>query len=111
MRTSASARLAKMPPAATPVTSCCRSSCTSNNPRLVTEVRAPDRLVALQLRAVAMHRNPADFEHVCGARKVEGDPRVLFDQQHSDAACLVDRSDDLEDGSNDDRSEPERRFV
>src|SRR5258708_7065105 len=44
-------------------------------------------------------------------RKVEGDPRVLLDKQHSNPARLVDRADDLEDRAHDHGREAEGRLV
>src|SRR6266702_5668196 len=107
MRTSASARLAKMAPLAMPLTASWRNSCM----RLVAEVGTTHRLLALEVGAGAADNDATDLQHVRGAGNVKRNPRVLFDQQYSDAVRLIDGADNLEDGPHDNRGQAQRRFV
>src|SRR5229473_7243030 len=107
MRTSARARLAKMPPLAMPLTTCWTNSCTC----LITQIGTADGLVASELRAGAMHRDSADLEHVRLGRDLEREAGVLLDEQDSDVVGLVDGANDLEDGAHYNRREAKRRFI
>src|ERR1700693_15800 len=107
MRTSARARLAKMPPVAIPLMTCCRKSCID----LITEVRTTNGLIALQFGARAPNRHAANLKYVRVARHLAREPRILLDQQNRDAVYLVDGADDLEDGPHDHRRKSERRLV
>src|SRR6266851_9703397 len=106
MSTRASARLANMPPFASPLTKSWMNSCTS-----VAEVRAPHRFLSHQFGAGTADRDPSHLQHVSVARYLQGQPCVLLHQEDCDAVGLVDGADDLEDRAYDDRGAPKRRFV
>src|SRR5260370_13767189 len=107
MRTSARARLAKMPPLAMPLTTCWTNSCTC----VITQIGTADGLGASELRAGAMHRDSADLEHVRLGRDLEREAGVLLDEQHSNVVGLVDGANDLEEGAHHNRREAKRRFI
>src|SRR6266852_2083875 len=107
MRTSARARLAKMPPLALPLTTCWTNSCTC----LITQIGTADGLVASELRARAVDRDSADLEHVRLGRDLEREAGVLLDEQDCDLVGLVDGANDLEDGAHHNRGEAKRRFI
>src|SRR6266566_1238587 len=102
MRTSASARLAKMPPLAMPLTTSCSNCCMSSSP-LVPEVGPAHRLLPLQLCAQARDRDPANLEHVRVCGQLERKAGVLFHQQDANVVDFVDVADDLEDRPHDQR--------
>src|SRR5262245_11871665 len=95
-----------MEPEASPATTCCRNSVTS-----VPEVGLADGLVLGQLPARALERDPTHLEHVRAARGAQRELRVLLDDEDGEPLLLVEVAEDPEDLPDDDRREPEGRFV
>src|SRR5438105_1606758 len=106
MRTRASARLAKMPPLAMPLTISCSNCCMSSSP-LVPEVGPAHRLLPLQICAQARDRDSAHLEHVRMRGQLERQAGILFHQQDGNVIDLVDVADDLKDRSDDQRCQSE----
>src|SRR5512133_3659176 len=113
MRTSATARVAHTPPAASPITICWASCVQSKASSIgsVPEVGAADGLVAPEFGAGALDGNPADLEHVRARGGVEGEGRVLLDDEHREPFALVQLAHDPEDLADDHRRQAERRLV
>src|SRR5215210_2295947 len=107
MRTRASARLEKIAPCASPLTTCCRKSAIASIP----EVRAADALVALELVGRPCNRHPSYLEHVGARGDAERDRRVLLDNQHRQPLLFVQLLDDREELPDDRRRKAERRLV
>src|SRR2546425_3039808 len=77
----------------------------------VAQVRAAYRLVLSQVRARPVESDAAGLEHVCVLGVVERDVCVLLDDEHRQSLVLVERAHDLEDLTDDDWCQPERRLV
>src|SRR5713101_5099133 len=86
MRTSARARLAKMPPWGMPLTTCCRNSCIGGS---IPQVGTTHRLVPLQFCAGAFNGDAADLQHVGVAGHFQCDIGVLLDQEHRDGSAWL----------------------
>src|SRR5215210_8177755 len=106
MSTSASARSAYTPPDAIPLTTCCRRSLNS-----VAQVALADRLVAAELVGRSLDRDAACLEHVRAFRVLQGDVRVLLDDERRHPVLVDPRAQDVEDLRHDPRGETERRLV
>src|SRR5437667_7363726 len=123
-----------MPPVASPDTTCWRKMSTMfwwgataapppgppndfpearylRSPWSVAEVGAADGVVAAQVGRRAGHDDAAGLEEIRVVREIEGDGRVLLDEEHAHAFLPVDGSHDAEDLSHDEGGEPERRLV
>src|SRR5689334_21453005 len=112
MSTSATASVAQTPPEARPIT-ICWASCVQSKARItsVAQVRAADRFVLAQARALALDGDAADLEHVRARRGFEREHGVLLDHEHGEPFALVQLADDAEDLRDEERREPERRLV
>src|SRR6266566_193472 len=100
-----------MPPAAMPLSTCCRNSSIRRAPTSVAQIGAAHRLLVLQLRTLALDRDTTDLEHIGARRELERDARVLLDQQHRHPVALVDCANDVEDRPHYERRQPERRLI
>ena len=67
--------------------------------------------MAAKLGAVALDRDLTHFQHVRAGRGVEGDVRVLLDDQHGQPIVGIELLDDAEDLLDHRRGKPERRLV
>src|SRR4029434_6759257 len=94
-----------MPPVARPETTCWMKMSIS-----VSEVRAADRVVFSQHVRRSFHYDASGLEekHVVG--QVEGERRVLFDEENTDPR-LVDRLEDPEDLTHHEGRQTQRRLV
>src|SRR4051812_47099755 len=79
--------------------------------RSLPQIGAPDGLVGGDLLRRPARDHPPGLEQEHLADQVEGEPRVLLDQQDAHPLLLVDDPQDAEDLLDQDRREPERRLV
>src|SRR5262245_41696157 len=95
-----------MEPEASPATTCWKNSAIS-----VAEVGLADGFVLDELGARALERDASDLQHIRAARRAQRELRVLLDDEHREALLLVQLGDDLEQLTDDQRREAERRLV
>src|SRR5690349_5800771 len=92
-----------------PSTTTCRNR--STHDLLLTEVAAPDRVLGADLRSRPGQYGPAGRQHVRGVGELEGECRVLLDQQHPGALLGPDPREHLEHLPDDERRQPQGRLV
>src|ERR1019366_4275382 len=80
-------------------------------PASVSEVDAPERLVAAEVFGRASHHDPPGLEEIDAIGQIERDRGVLLDQQNAHVLVGVDVAHDPVELFDDERREPERRLV
>src|ERR1700760_127398 len=77
----------------------------------IPEVSAANRLVAPELLGRPRHHDPSGLHQANPVRQIEGDARVLLDEQNADALLFLDLPNHVVELLYDPGCETERRLV
>src|SRR4051794_40543485 len=77
----------------------------------IPEVAGADGVVGLDLGARSREDDLPGLEDVCGLRRLQGEVRVLLDEEDAEALLLVELAHDAKDLRDEQGREAERRLV